>query len=290
MKLSQCLFLFLVGLIQVGCATILHPDRHRVHVDTDPRDAQITGNYSSQEETSPALVTIKKGRNVYLDLSKEGYYPLSVQLEKSVQPSFWANILMPIGFFIDWQTGNMWHYQDRIFVKLEKKAEGDLAADTGNTERNPRPPAQRASSKPKFEEVNLSGPRVGFTHFTKGLRKQILEEEGVEVRSLVAQFGWHFEKTISMNEEGPMLVFTLAPLLGGVDHNISLTTVSGLVGIRGASGMEISMGPTWFEDETAVTYAVGTHVRSGHLKIPFNLSVTPLQEGTSITFLTGFSW
>ena len=294
----------MITFVQLGCATVFNSHSPRVHVDTDPRGAKVWGNYSSQEETTPALVNIKKGGEVYLDLTKEGYYPHSVKLDKNVQPGFWANFLMgslfPIGFFIDWQTGNMWNYQDRVFVKLEKKSEGDALLDTGNTERNPMPSdSRRASSKPRREEVNLSGPRLGFTHFTEKLRKQIQkvqrDESGLAgndlvVRDIVTQFGWHFEKAISMKEAGPMVVVALQPLVGGVDQDLDLVTVNGFLGIRTPSGFEFSVGPTWFEDETAVTYAMGANVSSGWLKVPFNLSVTPLRDGTSVTFLSGFSW
>ena len=45
-----------------------------------------------------------------------------------------------------------------------------------------------------LSEVDLTGPRLGITYLSKSTREEIREELGMNVTSIVTQFGWYFEK------------------------------------------------------------------------------------------------
>ncbi len=45
-----------------------------------------------------------------LILRKAGYRPVKLQLERSIHPAYWFNVLNLIGFIVDFSTGAMWEY------------------------------------------------------------------------------------------------------------------------------------------------------------------------------------
>jgi hypothetical protein len=295
MKLTQWILL-LISCLHFGCSTILHTSRQKVYVDSNPREAKVSSYNLPKEETTPAYLNLKKGGDIYLNLSKEGYYDDAVQLEKNIVPSVLLNLLLfqfaPVGLFIDWETGAMWDYQDRVYVKLVNKQGQDSPLAIDETEK--APPPSRSSLAPSRRtgilERSFSGPRLGFTYLSGGLRDAMNRELHVDLRSLITQFGWQIEKGIHVSEEGPSVVVALVPLVGGLDQDITLPTVSGLIGLRTEKGLEFALGPIWSKNESAVMYVGGTTVKYGQLNVPFNLALVPFQDGTSVSLLTGFNW
>ena len=65
---------------------------------------------------------------------------------------------------------------------------------------------------PRANTVSLSGPRFGVTVLSDGVLAK-LQEKSIDVRPVITQFGWQFEKqfyaTDSGVESSPFLVETL---------------------------------------------------------------------------------
>ena len=300
MKLKQFTLLLMVCL-QWGCATMFHTSRQTIYVDSRPRDAKVYSEKLTKVETTPAYMNIKKENDVYLELSKEGYLDESVQLEKTIAPSFFLNLLFfqlaPVGMFIDWQTGGMWHYQDRILVALQpdKGPEASAEAPALEEDRTPSPrrssPALQTTPPAKRLGGNItSGPRVGVTYLSDNYITDMRHKTGVNLHPFITQFGWQFEQGIPFDEAGSMVLFEIVPLVGGSIQSAVLPTVSALLGVRMASGWEGAIGPTWSEEMLAVTFSGGVRRPWGRVHVPLNLAVAFSGGETSITLLSGFHW
>ena len=118
------LFLFIVC-FNLGCASMFNETRQAVYIDSNPKGAKIESNALHREATTPISFTFKKGEDVYVKLTKDGYGEQSEVLYKKVTPTFWLNFLwgygFPVGMLIDWATGAMWDYQEEAYIKLEPK-------------------------------------------------------------------------------------------------------------------------------------------------------------------------
>jgi len=136
--------------------------------------------------------------------------------------------------------------------------------------------------------MSLSGPRAGLTLIT-GKTADRLEDELDIKTPIISQFGWHFEKRFFSIPEGPTGVVEFIPLIGGMENNIVLPSVSMVVGLRGVNGREIGVGPN--VSVSGIAYVVGGGVTRtiGMLNIPTNFSVVFSNEGVRLSILIGFN-
>src|SRR5262245_57931239 len=65
-------------------------------------------------------------------------------------------------------------------------------------------------------EVDLSGPRFGFTLLSEGT-VAALQERNVKVDSMVSQFGWQFERRLYTNGDGMTALMEWIPLVSGLE-------------------------------------------------------------------------
>ena len=66
-----------------------------------------------------------------------------------------------------------------------------------------------------FEEISLDGLRVGMTLLSPGVRTA-LEERGVDVKPVISQFGWQYERQFYSNGGGLTALNEWVLLLGGL--------------------------------------------------------------------------
>jgi hypothetical protein len=141
---------------------------------------------------------------------------------------------------------------------------------------------------PVAQTANLSGPRFGVTLLSDGVVKT-LEERGLAVGPHISQFGWQFEKQFYTMGSGVTMVSEWVALLGGLEQNIALPSLSWMVGMRTRDGAEFGIGPNVTPAGTAFVLAAGMTFRAGVMNIPVNVAVVPAKSGTRITLLSGFS-
>jgi hypothetical protein len=142
------------------------------------------------------------------------------------------------------------------------------------------PPAPRA--------VNLSGPRFGITSLSDGVVTELLAR-GIEAPSMISQFGWQLEKAFYTTDSGVAAVSEWVLLVGGLEQNLAIPSLTWLVGMRTANGAEFGVGPNITPVGTALAMAVGVTFRHGFVNIPVNVAVVPSKAGTRVSFLTGFN-
>lgn len=157
------------------------------------------------------------------------------------------------------------------------------------------PSAAAAQAGPPMNEVapvkplNLSGPRAGLTYLAPGIQAKVEEFGGKSVAPFISQFGWQWETRMFSIEGGATGVSEWVLLVGGLEQDLLLPSLTWLVGVRSAAGTEFGVGPNLTPAGTALALAGGISLRSGPLFIPINLAVVPSRSGVRISVLTGFN-
>jgi hypothetical protein len=139
------------------------------------------------------------------------------------------------------------------------------------------------------ETMNLSGPRVGATFLSNGIRGKLNHDVGVEVGSMVSQFGWQKEKRFLSSPNGITGVTEFVLLFGGIDQGVVLPSFNWLVGLRTIKGIEFAVGPNFTPAGLAMAAAGGVTFRAGNLNIPVNLAAVPSKNGLRVSLLAGFN-
>jgi hypothetical protein len=145
-------------------------------------------------------------------------------------------------------------------------------------------PAQQAP-----ETMSLSGPRLGATFLSNGIRGKLLDEADIDVASVITQFGWQYEKRFLSSDTGLTGVTEWVFLMGGLDQGVALPSLSWLVGLRTVKGAEFAVGPNISPGGVALAAAAGVTFRSGNLNFPVNIAVVPSESGVRVSLLTGFN-
>ena len=150
-------------------------------------------------------------------------------------------------------------------------------------------PAAAQIAPPAPREVDLAGPRFGFTVLSDSLVERLRRENDVDIVPVVSQFGWQFEKQFYTRQSGVTMVSEWVALVGGLDQSVVLPSLSWLVGVRTRDGAEFGVGPNVTPAGAALALATGMTFRAGAFNIPLNIAVVPSKAGTRVSLLSGFS-
>ena len=137
--------------------------------------------------------------------------------------------------------------------------------------------------------VKLGGPRIGVTYITPGKFANKLEDN-YDANPILTQFGWQFETRFFTLPDGFSGVFELVPLIGGLEQGLFLPSISGLIGVRTANGIEFGVGPNVSLAGAAIVFAAGITLRSEYINFPINVAYVPSKDGGRMGFLFGFNY
>jgi hypothetical protein len=155
------------------------------------------------------------------------------------------------------------------------------AQGTSTAGPDPRLPEQMMTTK-------LSGPRFGLTFLSPQFQDS-LKAHDIEVGSVITQFGWQFEKQFLGTPGGLAAVNEWIVLIGGLDQGAFLPSASWIVGLRGANGAEVGVGPNLSPAGLGLVAAVGMTYRTSSMNIPLNFAVVPAKTGARVSIITGFT-
>ncbi|PVY42195.1 hypothetical protein [Pontibacter virosus] len=139
------------------------------------------------------------------------------------------------------------------------------------------------------ENLKLGGPRLGFTVLSQKYIDHISSDYDTNVNAFMTQFGWQFETRVFTLENGTSGLFEFVPLIGGLEQGKFLPSLSALVGIRGAKGLEFGLGPNVSLGGAGIVLAVGTNFQSQGVNFPVNFAVAPSKDGARFSLLFGFN-
>ena len=148
--------------------------------------------------------------------------------------------------------------------------------------------AARAQEPTNFV-IELSGPRFGVTYLSQGIVSRLAKDADISVSPVVTQFGWQTEKRYGSLPNGMTPVTELVFLVGGIEQNQFLPSVSGLIGIRSHDGVEFGFGPNLTPISASIAFAAGYTYRTGSVNVPVNLAIVPSDAGVRISVLSGFN-
>jgi hypothetical protein len=151
------------------------------------------------------------------------------------------------------------------------------------------PALAQSAPPPVTKTINLQGPRVGFTSLSPGVIDK-LRENDFEVRPLMTQFGWQFERQFYSKGSGLAALSEWVVLLGGLEQGLAVPSLNWIVGLRTREGAEFGVGPNLTPAGAALAVAAGVTFRTGALNIPMNVAVVPSKEGVRVSVLSGFNF
>jgi hypothetical protein len=136
--------------------------------------------------------------------------------------------------------------------------------------------------------LDLSGPRFGLTMLSPG-NVDALKKEHINVRPMISQFGWQFERRFYSKQDGMTALTEWVPLISGLEQGVVLPSLNWLVGVRTSTGAEFGIGPNITPLGVGLVIAAGVTVRSGALNIPLNFAIASSKSGSRVTIMTGFN-
>jgi len=140
---------------------------------------------------------------------------------------------------------------------------------------------------------SLAGPRLGLVYIsaspgTTFLNGDIkLDDLGelpenysdIAKGALTSLYGWQWESRFADGGDVTGIVEWIA-LVGGMEKGKFLPSVSSMVGMRTASGIEFAVGPNLSLTGVAMVFGMGYNFKSGNLNIPVNIAFVPGRKGT----------
>lgn len=150
--------------------------------------------------------------------------------------------------------------------------------------------AQSFVPSPVHAAIGLSGPRFGLTMLSQGNVDALRNDRHIDVRPLISQFGWQFEKRIYTSPEGLTALTEWVPLVSGLEQGVFLPSLNWLVGVRGGNGVEFGIGPNVTPIGVGLVVAGGVTIRSGGINIPLTVAYASSKSGGRVSILTGFNW
>lgn len=135
-KLSLVLMFLLGGFLTTSCASIINGRTQTVSISTNPPGAVVTNGKT--QWTTPAVVELKRKDPQLLTITKPGFRPQTVKLERAFSGAVCGNIILGgvIGWGVDALTGAQWRLipenvaVDLIPLQPGEKALYDTAAQT----------------------------------------------------------------------------------------------------------------------------------------------------------------
>lgn len=143
---------------------------------------------------------------------------------------------------------------------------------------------------PRPALVNLSGPRFGLTALSDGVVNDLRLTRGIEAPPMISQFGWQVEKAFYRSDTGVAALNECVLLIGGLEHNLAVPSLTWLVGMRSTNGAEFGIGPNISPAGTALALAAGVTFRTGFVNVPMNVAFVPGKAGARVSILTGFNF
>lgn len=151
------------------------------------------------------------------------------------------------------------------------------------------------------------GPRVGVSYvmaspqdFNDAVQK-IFPDDSREYIPIFTQFGVNFEQRIRLGDTQSHFAFQEVLLLGGVDQNFFLPSLSALIGFRSRAGLEFGLGPNLtlasrlgnpgnVDLKLAVVFSAGWTFKFSNVFVPVDLAFVPSPDGSRLSLLTGFNF
>jgi hypothetical protein len=136
-KFVPYISLFLFSLFLPACASIVTGTHQEVTFNSNPDGAAVIVNGRLIGKT-PVTAYLKKESGQNMIFKKEGYSPLTMQLETRMNPWFWGNIITGglVGSSTDGLSGAVYEYSpNQYLATLQPEGTGSLETQTAISDR-----------------------------------------------------------------------------------------------------------------------------------------------------------
>ncbi len=123
MNYYKCLVV-LISLSFFSCSLMFNGGHQVIRITgQEGAKVQISTSNATYVDKLPAVVIAKSSKsNIVVRAVDDRYSAAIAIVDKSITLSFWANILFPYGFIVDFVTGSFWNYDDITnVIVVEKK-------------------------------------------------------------------------------------------------------------------------------------------------------------------------
>ncbi|MDP2906008.1 MAG: TonB family protein [Candidatus Omnitrophota bacterium] len=154
-RYSKFIFLSILIMTLVGCATIIHGGRQKIPVKSYPSGATVSVNMIKVE--TPGVINLSRSEPmVILRFEKDGYEPVEVTLIRTTDGWIWGNLFIGglIGIAIDYSTGAAY--------QLSPNAVNVTLKSLGYGEKKESQPAKEQVEEVKKEERADEGKVVAI--------------------------------------------------------------------------------------------------------------------------------
>ncbi|MDQ3521087.1 MAG: hypothetical protein M3434_01935, partial [Gemmatimonadota bacterium] len=130
--------------------------------------------------------------------------------------------------------------------------------------------------------LSLSGPRIGMTMLAKGEALDSLRSHYErDVSGTITQIGWQFEQRFYADQTNGLAALSeIVVLVGGLEQNMFLPSLSWLAGLRTGQGFEVGAGPNLSLTGVGLTVAAGATLQVGRLNLPIHFAFVPSPRGS----------
>ncbi|MEL7367916.1 MAG: hypothetical protein AAFN74_03315, partial [Myxococcota bacterium] len=133
-----------------ACASIFSGSSQDVQVNVRPLDADV---FVDGQQVLPGVVELKRSGHHSIEVTKDGYVPQTMKLERGVNGVTWVNLLFWPGFIVDLITGAFHDINpERVQVVLAKEGTEAVASD------DPVAVAEPEAAEPTSTRVRASVP------------------------------------------------------------------------------------------------------------------------------------
>jgi len=113
-----------------GCALMAEGPQQKIQLQCVPPD-DVTMTLNGREVMAPeGLLTLSKARDThFLRIEKQGYYPVTLSFDRSINPLWAAENLIwlpgyPLAMLVDWASNSIYQITPRdVHVVLRRKEE-----------------------------------------------------------------------------------------------------------------------------------------------------------------------
>ena len=111
-----------------------------------------------------------------------------------------------------------------------------------------------------------------------------------DVSGMVTQIGWQFEQRFYADQASGLAALSeIVVLVGGLEQNMFLPSLSWLAGLRTGQGFEVGAGPNLSLSGVGITFAAGANLQVGQINLPIHFAFVPSPKGSRTSLLAGFS-
>ena len=135
--------------------------------------------------------------------------------------------------------------------------------------------------------IKLGGPRFGVTYISGDI--SVLEENNIDIKPFITQFGWQIETRFFTLPNGTSGLIEVVGLIGGLEQNKFIPSMTGLIGFRNAQGLEFGFGPNLSLSGFALAFCGGVTIKRDYVNFPINFAVVPTQDGMRFSLLFGMN-